>query len=133
MKSMLIDINVCNGCHNCQIACKDEHVDNEWPGYSASQPRHGHRWMDVARKERGQFPLVDVVYRPTTCMQCADAPCMDALDGTVTRRDDGIVLIDPVNAKGEATTNPMRSRRSKMLIIMDMILHSTPAKISQCL
>ncbi|MGA3127360.1 MAG: 4Fe-4S dicluster domain-containing protein [Candidatus Korobacteraceae bacterium] len=98
---MIIDVSKCEDCNNCSLACKDEHVDNEWPGYTVSQPLHGQRWMDVARKERGQFPLVDVVYRPTTCMQCADAPCMKASHGAISRRDDGIVLIDPEKAKGQ--------------------------------
>ena len=30
MKVFVIDAAKCNGCHNCQIGCKDEHVDNEW-------------------------------------------------------------------------------------------------------
>ena len=25
MKTLVIDINKCNGCYNCQIACKDKH------------------------------------------------------------------------------------------------------------
>ena len=29
-KVMVIDLAICNGCHNCQIACKDEHVGNDW-------------------------------------------------------------------------------------------------------
>jgi len=70
----LIDVAKCWDCNNCTITCKDEHDGNDWPGYTQAQPRHGHRWMDVVRTERGQYPLVDVAYRPTPCMQCADAP-----------------------------------------------------------
>ncbi|WP_442904235.1 hypothetical protein [Gordonibacter sp.] len=29
-KVFVIDPAKCNGCYNCQIACKDEHVDNDW-------------------------------------------------------------------------------------------------------
>jgi tetrathionate reductase subunit B len=29
MKALVIDMNRCNGCYNCQIACKDEHVGND--------------------------------------------------------------------------------------------------------
>ena len=29
-KVMVIDITKCNGCYNCQISCKDEHVGNDW-------------------------------------------------------------------------------------------------------
>jgi Fe-S-cluster-containing dehydrogenase component len=99
---MVIDIEKCEDCNNCFLACKDEHVDNDWPGYSLSQPRHGQRWMNILRKERGQYPLIDVAYRPTPCMHCDNAPCVKAAkDGSVYKRDDGIVMIDPEKAKGQ--------------------------------
>ena len=97
---MIVDVSRCEDCNNCSLACKDEHVGNEWPGYAAAQPLHGQRWMNVARTERGEYPLVDVAYRPTTCMHCADAPCIEASGGAMHRRKDGIVLIDPEKAKG---------------------------------
>jgi Fe-S-cluster-containing dehydrogenase component len=102
MKSwrMIIDVEKCEDCNNCTLACKDEFMDNDWPGYSVAQPRHGQRWIDVARKERGEFPLIDIAYRPITCMHCADAPCVAAAEGAIYRRKDGIVLIDPEKAKG---------------------------------
>ena len=28
MKVFVFDLDKCNGCHNCQIACKDEHAGN---------------------------------------------------------------------------------------------------------
>jgi Fe-S-cluster-containing dehydrogenase component len=100
--NLIIDIEKCEDCNNCFLACKDEHVDNEWPGYTDSQPRHGHRWINILRKERGQFPLIDVAYRPTPCMHCDDAPCIAAAEGeAISKRDDGIVLIDPQKAKGQ--------------------------------
>jgi Fe-S-cluster-containing dehydrogenase component len=39
----VFDINVawCNGCHNCQIACKDEHCGNDWTPYTKPQPETG--------------------------------------------------------------------------------------------
>jgi Fe-S-cluster-containing dehydrogenase component len=99
--NIVIDIEKCEDCNNCFLACKDEHVDNDWPGYTDAQPRHGHRWMNILRKERGQFPLIDVAYRPTPCMHCDHAACIAAAGaGAVYKRDDGIVLIDPEKAKG---------------------------------
>jgi len=100
--NLIIDIEKCEDCNNCFLACKDEHVDNEWPGYTDSQPRHGHRWINLLRKERGQFPLIDVAYRPTPCMHCDDAPCIAAADAhAISKRDDGVVLIDPQKARGQ--------------------------------
>ncbi len=102
---LIIDVEKCEDCNNCFLACKDEHVDNDWPGFAAPQPRHGHRWMDILRKERGKFPHIDVAYRPTPCMHCSDAPCVKASIsagklGAVYKREDGIVIIDPKETKG---------------------------------
>lgn len=98
---LIIDVEKCVDCNNCFMSCKDEHVDNDWPGYTRPQPRHGHRWINIMRAERGQYPLVDVSYRPTPCMHCEDAPCIHASKGSITKRADGIVMIDPVKAKGQ--------------------------------
>lgn len=99
---MIIDVEKCEDCNNCFLACKDEHVDNDWPGITLSQPRHGHRWMNILRKERGQYPLIDVAYRPTPCMHCHQPPCARAAkNNAVIQRPDGIVLIDPDRSKGQ--------------------------------
>jgi Fe-S-cluster-containing dehydrogenase component len=99
---MVIDVAKCHDCNNCFLACKDEYVDNDFPGYSAPQPRHGHRWMNIMRRERGQYPIIDVAYLPVPCMHCDNAPCIKAAkNGAVYKRNDGIVIIDPVKAKGQ--------------------------------
>ena len=97
---LVVDVERCEDCNNCALACKDEHVDNDWPGYAASQPRHGQRWIDILRKERGGYPLVQVSYLPLPCQHCDDAPCIVAGGGAVHKREDGIVLIDPTLARG---------------------------------
>lgn len=104
---ILIDIAKCNGCYNCFLACRDEYYGNDYPPYSAAQPLDGQFWMQVKEIERGVYPKPKVSYIPTPCMQCQDAPCIDAAkDGALYRRDDGIVIIDPEKAKGqEAVVN----------------------------
>jgi Fe-S-cluster-containing dehydrogenase component len=99
--NLIIDVAKCHDCNNCFLACKDEYWENDFPPYSVAQSKHGHRWIDIQRKERGQYPKVDVAYLPTPCMHCHDAPCVpESKDGAVYKRDDGIVLIDPRKAKG---------------------------------
>jgi Fe-S-cluster-containing dehydrogenase component len=57
--------------------------------------------MNIHRKERGQFPIVEVVYLPQPCMHCDEAACMKkAPEGVIYKRKDGLVIIDPVKAKG---------------------------------
>ena len=100
--AMVIDINKCSGCYNCQLACKDEHCEHDYPGYAAPQPMMGQFWMKVTERERGKYPKVKVAYTPVPCMQCKDASCLKAAqDGAIHRRPDGIVIIDPVKAKGQ--------------------------------
>lgn len=99
--NLIIDVAKCTNCNNCFLADRDEHVDNDFPGYAAPQPRHGHRWIDILRRERGSAPMVDVAYLPTMCNQCDQAPCVKASkDGGVYQRSDGIVIIDPQRAQG---------------------------------
>lgn len=102
MKAFLIDLNKCVGCHDCQIGCKDEHCDQSWMPYAEAQPETGQFWLKLKQFERGSVPHVKVTYMPTLCNHCENAPCMDAAkDGAVYRRDDGLVLIDPVKAVGQ--------------------------------
>ena len=99
---MVIDIDRCNGCYNCFLACKYEFSGNNYPPFSAPQPNKGKSWMRLTEKERGTCPKVKVDYIPLPCLQCADAPCVNkAVDGEVYRRPDGIVLIDPEKSKGK--------------------------------
>ena len=98
--AMIIDVAACHNCRNCFITCKDEHTGNDFPGYAAPQPLHGHEWISIATRERGAAPMLDVVHLVTLCNQCEAAPCVDKSQGAVHRRPDGIVIIDPVKAKG---------------------------------
>jgi len=98
--NMIIDVAECTNCQNCTLATMDEYVGNDWPGYAAAMPRHGHRWIDILQKERGQVPMIDVAFVPAMCNHCDNAPCAAEAGDAVRKRDDGIVIIDPVNAKG---------------------------------
>ncbi|GFE59625.1 4Fe-4S dicluster domain-containing protein [Geobacter sp. AOG2] len=97
---MVIDPALCEDCGSCYLACKDEYSDNTFPGYSAKQPRNNHAWIKLPRNERGHGSLIDVVFRPHICMHCAEAPCTTkAKNNAISRRPDGVVLIDPIRAK----------------------------------
>ncbi len=100
--AMVVDVAKCENCNNCFLSCKDEHVGNEFPGYAAAQPIHGHRWIDIYRTERGQVPMVEPAAMPAMCNQCDNAPCIKAAkDSAVYKRPDGIVIIDPDKAQGQ--------------------------------
>ncbi len=98
----IIDVEKCENCNNCYLSCKDEHVDNDWPGYSAPQPSHQQKWMEIHVNERGQYPVIDVAYLPRPCQHCDNAPCIKAATGSaVYKRPDGFVIIDPEKARGQ--------------------------------
>jgi Fe-S-cluster-containing dehydrogenase component len=100
--NLVVDVANCTNCNNCTLAVQDEHVGNAFPGYAAEMPKHGHRWIDIKRRERGQGTMTDVGYLPTMCQHCDDAPCMAAAqNGAITKRPDGIVVIDPEKSKGQ--------------------------------
>jgi len=100
--NLIVDVERCDNCRSCFIAVKDEYAGNDFPGYSAAQPALGQKWLDVRRRERGSYPLVEAHFQPVMCNHCDDAPCMKAArDGAVRKREDGIVIIDPVKAKGQ--------------------------------
>jgi Fe-S-cluster-containing dehydrogenase component len=98
--NMIIDVAECTNCNLCTLAAMDEYVGNEFPGYSAPMPKHGHKWINILQKERGQVPAIDIAYVPTMCNHCDDAPCVAKGKGAAKKRGDGIVLIDPVKANG---------------------------------
>lgn len=97
---MVVNVDVCTGCYACVLACKDEHVENDWPPYTAAQPVTGHFWMKLIENERVFPQTVRVSYVPVPCMQCKDAPCLKASGGDAGRtRRDGIVVFDPEKSK----------------------------------
>jgi tetrathionate reductase subunit B len=102
MKTFVIDVKKCNGCHTCQVACKDEHVGNDWTPIAKPQPETGQFWVKLEQEVRGTVPKVKVAYRPHLCMHCDEAPCISAcpIEGVIYKRTDGLVIIDPVSCSG---------------------------------
>ncbi|MDE0800802.1 MAG: oxidoreductase [Rhodospirillaceae bacterium] len=100
--NLIVDVERCDNCRNCFLATKDEHIGNDFPGYAAPQPEKQHSWVDIKQKERGHYPIVEANFMPVMCNHCDDAPCMKvAKDGAITKRADGIVIIDPEKSKGQ--------------------------------
>ena len=97
---LLIDITRCNGCYNCQLSCKDEHVGNDWSPIAVPQPNTGHFWYKITETVQGTVPKVRVHYMHEMCQHCEKCPIVEKGDPAVYRREDGLVIIDPVKAYG---------------------------------
>ena len=101
MKTFVIDVGICNGCYCCQIACKDEHVGNDWTPYAKPEPDTGQFWLKLNEYVRGTVPKVKMHYVPVPCMHCDKAPCMPSCPvDALYKRNDGMVVIDPVKCTG---------------------------------
>jgi tetrathionate reductase subunit B len=106
-KVLVIDISKCNGCYNCQIACKDEHVGNDWTPIAKPQPDTGQFWHKVTDIVQGTVPKVRVRYMHDTCQQCDEAPCIPACKSkAIYKRSDGAVIIDPEKCTGNRNCIP---------------------------
>jgi tetrathionate reductase subunit B len=101
-KVFVFDVARCNGCYCCQIACKDEHVVNDWTPYAKPQPDTGQFWFRLHEYVRGTVPKVKLHYVGVPCQHCDRAPCLAScpVEGAIYRREDALVVIDPQKCTG---------------------------------
>ena len=98
MKVFVFDSSKCNGCYGCQLACKDEHCDNDWSPISLPQPDTGQFWCHLEEVVHGQVPKVRMEYTPKFGGQ--DSAIADYAPEVMMEREDGLRVIDPVKAAG---------------------------------
>lgn len=98
MKVFVFDSARCNGCYNCQLACKDEMVNNDWMPYSKAQPNTGHFWCHMHEITHGQIPKVRVEYK--LHRNCHTQELLDAAGECAYRTEEGFVILDPEKTQG---------------------------------
>lgn len=98
--NLIINVGRCENCYNCVIADRDEHVGNDYPGYAAPASIDSESPIRILRRVRGAAPMVETTYLPVLCNHCDNAPCMRVGGDAIKKRADGIVVIDPIKAKG---------------------------------
>lgn len=88
---MAIDLDRCNGCQACEIACR---VENNIAvgGPDAARQSRTIFWMRVITHEEGEWPDVRTRMMPRPCMHCDRPPCTAVCPVRATSLDaEGIV------------------------------------------
>ncbi len=93
----VIDVDRCNGCHACFLACKDEYTGNDHlPTQKATT--EGVNLMRVNEIEYGSENKVKVDYLVIPCQHCRNAACVASRPDAFYTREDGLVILDPAKA-----------------------------------
>ena len=98
--AVVIDLNVCVGCHACVTSCKEWNTSG-WAGPMVDQRAYdkdptGTFFNRVQMFEVGEYPNTEPVHFPTSCLHCEEPPCVPVCPtgASYKRSDNGVVLVD---------------------------------------
>lgn len=88
---MVIDLDRCNGCQACEIACREEN-NIAVGGPAAADENRTISWMRVVAQVEGEWPDVHTKFIPLPCMHCDRPPCVTVCPvGATFIDEEGIV------------------------------------------
>ncbi|HET7408955.1 MAG TPA: 4Fe-4S dicluster domain-containing protein [Paracoccaceae bacterium] len=104
---LVIDLDICVGCHACAVSCKEWNTG----GYGAAlsdQDAYGAEPQGTWLNRIHSFELqphdgpAQIVHFPKSCLHCEDAPCVTVCPtgASYKRVEDGIVLVNEDRCMG---------------------------------